>query len=290
MRRFGICLFFFLLSACLTSRVMAEEMLTWNDCVKEAKRIHPDLISAQEKLNQARANKAITKSNFLPRITSGLSGKTSKTAAKDTADTYSYDVTGRQLLFDGLKTSYDTASAAENIKLARYSYEVTSSNVRLKLRTAFAGLLRAQDLLSITEDIARRRKKNLELVKLRYEAGREHRGSLLTAQADLAQAEFEFARAKRNINLTQRRLTKELGRRQLTSARAKGDFEVKYSNREKPDFQRLSENNPFLHELIAKKEAARFGLKSAKANFFPEVYANASSGRTGSNWPPDKDK
>ncbi|MBL7131953.1 MAG: TolC family protein, partial [Candidatus Omnitrophica bacterium] len=290
MKRFGICLIFFLLSACLTIQVMAEEVLTWDDCVKETKQNHPDLISAHEELNQAKANKAITGSNFLPQISSGLSGKTSKTTARVTTDTYSYDITGKQLLFDGFKTSYDIASAKENIKSAQYSYEVTSSNVRLRLRTAFVELLRVQDLLNITEDIAKRRNKNVELVKLRYEAGREHKGSLLTAQANLAQAEFEVAQAKRNSSLARRRLTKELGRMKLAPIRVKGDFEVKYSDRGRLDFERLSESTPFLQELIAKKEATRFGLKSAKADFFPEVYANASAGRTDSHWPPRKEE
>ena len=290
MKRFGICLIFFLLTACLTIQVMAEEVLTWDDCVKEAKQNHPDLISAQEKLNQARANKAITKSSFLPQISTGLSGKTSKISTKGTTDTYSYDVTSRQLLFDGFRTSYDIASAAEDIKSAQYDYEMISSNVRLRLRVAFVELLRIQDLLNITEDIANRRNKNVELVKLRYEAGREHKGSLLTAQANLAQAEFEVAQAKRNSSLARRRLTKELGRMKLAPIRAKGDFEVKYSDRGRLDFERLAESTPFLQELIAKKEAVRFGLKSAKANFFPEVYATTSAGLTDSRWPPHKDE
>jgi len=290
MKRFGICLIFFLLSACLTIRVMAEEVLTWEDCVNEALKNHPDVISAQEELNQAKANKAITKSSFLPQISTGLSGKTSKTSAKGTTDTYSYDITSRQLLFDGFRTSYDITSAAEDIKSAQYDYEVTLSNVMLRLRSAFVELLKVRELSDITEDITNRRNKNVELVKLRYEVGREHKGSLLTAQANLAQAEFEVAQAKRNSSLAQRWLTKELGRMKLAPIRVKGDLEVKYSDRGKPDFERLSENNPFLQELIARKEAARFGLKSAQADFFPDVYASASAGRTDSYWPPHKEE
>ncbi|GAG69455.1 unnamed protein product, partial [marine sediment metagenome] len=92
-------------------------------------------------------------------------------------------------------------------------------------------------------------------------------------QANLAQAEFEVAQGLRDIDLAQRRLTKELGRTQLRPVRVKGNFKIKYPNREKPDFERLSESNPFLQELITKKEAARFDLKSAKADFFPEVFS-----------------
>lgn len=263
--------------------------LSWEDCVKIARKNHPDLVSAEEKLNQAKANKAIVTSNFLPQIDSSLSEKTSKTATKDKTDTYAYEITGKQLLFDSLKTPYDLAGAKEKIKSSQFNYEVTSSNVRLRLRKAFVQLLRARELLSITEEIAQRRKQNAELVKLRYQAGREHRGSLLNAEANLAQAEFEVARAERNIKLAQRRLNKELGHLKFIPVRVKGDFEIIYSDRERPNFEDLAESNPFLQELMAQKEATRFGLKSARADFFPQVYANTSYGKTASGWPPGRE-
>ncbi len=262
---------------------------TWEECVKIAKENHPDLVSAEEKLNQAKANKAITTSNLLPQVDSSLSEKTSKSATKDKTDTYSYEVTGKQLLFDSLKTPHDISQAKEEIKSSHFNYEVTSSNVRLRLRSAFVKLLRAQELLSITEEIAQRRKQNAELVKLRYQAGREHKGSLLTAEANLAQAEFEVSQARRNIKLAQRRLNKELGRTKFISVRVKGDFEIIYSDRKESDFGDLAERTPFLQDLIAQKEAARFGLKSAKADFFPQIYANTSYGKTASDWPPNQE-
>lgn len=271
------------------SEVKAEETLTWEDCLEEAKENHPDLISALEQLNQAKASKVSTRSNILPQISSSLSEKTSGTDSDET-ETYSYSLTAKQLLFDGFKTSYDIAAASENIKSTQYSYEVTSSNVRLTLRIGFLDLLRAQELLRITEDIFNRRKKNGELVELRYEAGREHKGSLLTAQANSAEAEFEVAQSKRNIDLAQRELTVELGRRKLIPIKVNGDFKISHPSREKPDFELLSESTPFLQELIAQKEISRLGLKSVKADFFPQIYASASAGRTGSDWPPDEDE
>ena len=125
--------------------------LGWQECVREAKQNHPDLVSAEEELNQAKANKAIAISGLLPQISGSLSEKTSKTATKDKTDTYSYSITGKQLLFDGLKTPHNVASAVKDVKSAQYSYEVTSSNIRLKLRTAFVELLKAQELLQITK-------------------------------------------------------------------------------------------------------------------------------------------
>ena len=262
------------------------EQLTWKDCLKEAKQNNPDLISAKEKINQAIANKAIVRSNYLPQLTSNLSRKSAKTTNRVNTDTYSYDINVQQLLFDGFKTSYNTASAKESIKSSQYNYVITSSNVRLNLRTAFIKLLKAQQLLDITKNIASRRKQNLELVALRYKAGREHRGSLLNAQANFIQAKFDVTQAKRDINLAQRELAKELGRKKLLPTRASGKLKVKTLVKKRPNFMKLAENSPLLLELIANRKALQFNLKSAKADLFPKIYADASIGRDDTHWPP----
>ena len=267
----------------------AEPVMTWDECVREALQNQPELISAQEKIKQYRADKFTAESWALPQISADLSGKkssaTSESDVKTTTKNYSYGLTGKQLLFDGFKTLNDIGAASATVRSAEYDYEVTSSDVRLNLRTAFVGLLKAQELVSITEDIAARRKQNLELVKLRYQAGREHQGSLLTAEADLAQAEFEVKQAKRNVALAQRQLIKELGRRKFSPLEVKGGFTPENKDRTRPDFEAIAENTPFLKELIAKKEAVRLGLKSAKADFFPQVYLNGSLGQSSSEWP-----
>ncbi len=275
---------------CVPNAGSAEEILTWEDCVKEAERNHPDLISAQEVVNQAKADKAIATSTILPQISTELNQSTSKTSIKNRTDTYAYGVTAQQLFFDGLKTPYDIAAAAKDVKSAHYNYEVTSSDIRLRLRTAFIELLKAQELLVITEDIFIRRKQNADLVRLLYEGGREHRGSLLTEQANLAQAELEVAQAQRAITVAQRQLSKELGRTEVKPIRVTENFEGITAKRERPNFEALATSNPSLENLTAKKEAAKFGLKSAKAAFFPQAYAHATAGRSDSDWPPRNDE
>lgn len=260
----------------------SEEIFNWTDCITEAKKNHPDLISVSEKINQAKEKKIIAESAVLPQITSNIGSRFLST--KDRIDTYSYGITARQLVFDGFKTSHEISSMEESIKSAQYNHEITSSNVRLRLRIAFIELLKAQELLSITEDIAKRRKNNVELVKLRYEAGREHKGALLTAEANLAHAEFEVSQSKRNINFARRRLNKELGRTKFSEIKVKGDFNIKDSDREKLIFETLAENNPSLRSLIAQKESVNFNLKSAEGDFFPSIYANVNTVGDGSFW------
>lgn len=265
-----------------------EQVFTWKDCVREAVNRNPDLISAKERINQTEADKRIVQSTMLPQISAGLTGKKSETASTQTQiDSYSYAVTGEQLFFDGFKTSKDIEETKENIKASQYDYAVVSSNVRLDLRTVFVEFLKAQDLISLTEKIAERRRQNLELVRLRYKAGREHKGSLLTAEADLARAEFEIDQAKRTISLAQRQLSKGIGFDKVIPLKVEGEFSIKEDFINKPDIEYLADTTPFLGELMARKEAARYNLESARADFFPKVYLSGSIGKASSDWPPE---
>lgn len=160
----------------------------------------------------------------------------------------------------------------------------------MRLRSAFINLLKAQELLNITEEIYKIRRGNLELITLRYESGLEHKGALLNAQANSAQAEFEILQAKRAIEVAQRQLIKEMGRVEFSKVRAQGDFNIKNSDIEKPDFEVLANNNPSLGRLIAQKNSASFGIKASEANFFPKLSATAGASRNSSKWPPEDDQ
>ncbi|MDD5738166.1 MAG: TolC family protein, partial [Candidatus Omnitrophica bacterium] len=195
----------------------AEEVFTWEDCVKEAAKNNPDLVSAKESVNSVTADKSITASGLFPQVSADAGVSKSKSgssggASSSSTNNYNYGVSGSQLIFDGFNTANKVNAAAENIKAAQESYRFTSSDVRLRLRTAFIELLKAQDGLRIKEEIFERRRQNYELVTLRYESGQENKGSLMTEEANLIQARYDVTQAKRDIELAQRKLTKELGR------------------------------------------------------------------------------
>lgn len=261
----------------------------WRDCIREARKNHPDLISAEEKIIQEEAGKDVTASVLYPQIDGSLDWSRTKTTTQ--RDSYSYGITGTQLLYNGSKTLNDLKAASENIKAAQYNYRFTSSEVRYRLRSAFINLLKAQELLNITKDIAKIRRDNLILITLRYEAGMEHKGAVLTAEADLTQAGYEIAQAKRDLEACQRGLLKEMGRPKFFPVQVEGGFEAgDLSSYEKPDFETLAKNNPSLEKLNAQTSAASFGIRSAEADFYPKITANAGTDKTGIKFPPDQDQ
>jgi outer membrane protein TolC len=285
----SILLFF----SCL-NKSFAEEILTWQECIKEAAKNHPDLIAAQEQVKQSEASKQETASGLFPQIDGQVSASTAQNSSSseesNKADSYSYGVTGTQLLFDGIKTINNIKAAQQNIVAAKQGFKFTSTTVRFRLRAAFIDLLTAQEMLRITEEIYNIRRGNLELISLRYASGLEHKGALLTAEADLADAKYGISKARRELEVAQGELVKEMGRSKLTPMYAKGDFKVMDSALTKPDFELLIKDNASLQQLIAQKHSAEFSLKSAYGNFSPQLSGQAGAGKTGAHWTPRGDE
>ena len=278
-------IFLFILIFGLSNVCAAEEVLTWGGCIQEAAKNHPDLIASQQKVKQSEASKQQTASGLFPQITSSLSAQTSQSGGQET-NTFGYGVSASQLLFDGNKTMNNVKASGEDIAAAKQGFRFTSTSVRYRLRSAFIDLLEAQEMQRITEEIYNIRRDNLELIVLRYASGLEHKGALLTAEADLADAQYGISQTKRNLQVAQRELVKEMGRKQLTPLFAQGDFQVKDEALQEPDFELLAKNNPTLQQLIAQKRSAEFSLRSAYANFYPEISGSAGANRTGDHWSP----
>lgn len=294
MKRFITSVFIFSYFFCMPRFSFAEEKLTWHSCIAEAQKNNPDLISAVETVNQNKAAKTIVASGLFPQIDATLNASTGKTrttnssgsTTSSTADSYSYGVSANQLVFDGFQTIHNVKAAGENIKASQQAYRFTSSEVRLSLRTAFVSLLRAQELINVTEEIVKIRRSNYELITLRYQSGLEHRGALLTAEANLDQANFEVAQAKREIELSQRELTKEMGRQEFKSMRIEGDFTVIDDAEKQPDLDVLAKNNPAVLQLAAKRNSAAYSIKSVYGSFFPHITGQAQAERSGAHWAP----
>jgi len=267
----------------------AEEILSWQDCIKEAAKNHPDLIAAQEEVNQAVAEKKITASALFPQIDANLGASTAKTAGtsgSSTADSYSYGVSGTQLIFDGTKTISNVRAASEQIQASQQNYKFISVGVRYSLRSAFIDLLKTQEMLKVAQEIYEIRKQNYELITLRYYSGLDHKGALLTAEADLAAAKYDIAQAQRNVEVARGSLVKEMGRKDMTKFWVKGDFTVRSDLITNPDYEALIKNNPSLKQIIAQKNAAEFSLKAAYASYAPNLTGTAGIGESGAKWPP----
>jgi outer membrane protein TolC len=285
LRTFIMFIIIIFLFAPVSSVFSTEGVLTWQDCVSEALQSHPDLVSAKESIRQAKASKNITESGKFPQVAARLSQ-----SASQNADSSSVGINGSRLIYDGSKTNFDIKAAEESINGAEYAYQDVSSQIRLRLRTAFLNLLKSQELIPLSESIVKRRKDNVELVKMRYNSGREHKGALLTAEANLAQAEFDFSQAERDLIFAQAQLCREIGRVQSESVKIAGVIETSDTVTELPAFESLAENHPQFQRLVTDKNTAEYGVKSSKSSYYPTVSVQGSAGKAASGWLPEEDQ
>ena len=286
---------FLVLTAALlfAGTVQADEQLTWEECLMQASQHHPDLVSAKEGIRQSQDAKAINSSGLWPQI--GASAGITKSIAhnassvKSSSSEYSYGLSGSQLLFDGFKTINNVKASQENIKASQWNFQFVSSETRLNLRTAFVNLLKAQELVKLTVEIRDIRKQNLDLITLRYNSGTEHKGALLTAQANLAESEFEIHQAGRSLLVAQRALLKEIGSKTIEPVAVTGNFDIQAKYIETPDFEHSAKDNPQLLKLAMQINAASFNVKSNKGDFWPAVSLIGGTGKSDNNWPPKAD-
>jgi outer membrane protein TolC len=261
--------------------------LTWDDCVREAAQHNPDLAAADASVQLARFQHRSSYGNFYPQLSfdsaySRTGAATASTSAHGEA--FSLGLTLRQNLFSGFRDTGRVEGTRAVLEATGASQGSAKAQVSFDLKSAFAQLLFAQEALQLTETIAARRKENMGMVELRFEAGREHKGSFLRSQANYHEAEFEVEQAKRALVVAQRGVSRVLGRTGSDAIRVIGDFDVAPPE-SAPDFVALARQTPAYRGPEALTRAAQAAVTVAQSSFFPELSAVGSVSQQGGDFP-----
>ncbi len=277
----------------------AAEILTWEQCVQEALANNPALRASNEKRAAAEANVKAARSGFFPQL-SGSLGYTKTENKTGTAlpgavgsesngDSYSAQLTLSQNLFAGLVDQAKVDQAKANRDSADAALLAVQARVMADLKTAYASLNFAQSSSSLQEKIIKRRRDNLNLIQLRFRSGRENRGSVLLSQANTEQAVLDHLTAMNSVEAARTDLARVLGR-EPGEFTLQGDIPLSALPAEVPNFRALASVAPDIQQSQAEFAVASAGVVTARAGFMPSLALNASTGETGREWFPDRDK
>lgn len=277
--------------------VLGQEVLSWEDCVREAAQNNPDLAAARASVHQARFRYQASYGNFLPQLSlsAGYDRAGSETnlnllgRGSVIQEEYNLGLTLNQSLFSGFRHVASVERSRADLEATEANLLAVNAQVSFDLKSAFAQLLFAQGQLELANAISARRKENVDLVELRFEAGREHKGSFLRSRAAYREAVFEVTQAERALKVAQRQLAKVLGRRESTDLRVSGTFEVMPPGAP-PDFHALARQTPAYLLSAAQARSTQADVTIARSAFFPEVAATGSVFRSGDDFPPDRDR
>ncbi|MBN2407644.1 MAG: TolC family protein [Elusimicrobia bacterium] len=280
MKKTGI---FFLSQVIFIFAAASAEMFTWTSVLEEALKINPVLENARSTLELADISYKSSYLNFFP----DLSGSMSMRRSDSGSTSYGIGLNSSLSLFRGFKNVNEVKSKKANLTVQEATYKRKLADFVYDLRMAYAELLKTQMTEGLLSDIQSRRKNNMELVKLRYDAGREDRGAYLRSEADFLQSEYEMKSEERNFRIVRAKLLKNIGKDIYGVISVTGTFKVPEID-EKPS-RALLESTP--DYIIAKYrlDISELDLKSKYGDFYPNLSASGSVSRSGAEWFPDQD-
>lgn len=266
---------------------VCAEPLGWSASIAEAAAHNAELQAAQASLDAARYASRGAYSGFLPQISAAAAHTESSGSLVTTSPAaYSGSVTATQNLFSGFSDSAKVEQAAGNLEVAEASYAAARAQLSLDLKSAFAGLRYAQDNVELTSRIVERLAENVRLVELRFEGGRENKGSLLLTRATLAQARYDNLQAQHALASAQSQLARVLGRADSESLSV---TEPVPTGTPQPvnDLTALAKSTPNYRLLAAEERAAAAGVVLARAAFYPSLNLTGTLSREGADWFPE---
>lgn len=275
----------------LISGSVYAQTLTWSDCVALASANNTTLLISREQLFQQKESLNAARASFWPQISVGANTQHAEQTVQEPvkssseSDSVGYNLSVKQDVFTGFRNLATAQAAEKNLRAAEYEYLVTESNIRLNTRKAFIALLKAQEQKELMAAIAARREQNYALIKLRYEGGREHKGALLLAEANLAQAKADVAQSLRAITLAQYTLNAAMST--TLSALVVTESAQLAAHTAVREYDQYVSESPLLKQLVEKIDAAKYSATAIKASQLPQVYASYQTGRSGDSWPPE---
>ncbi len=292
-------IFILVISCAWLAGTSIADVLTWEDCVQEASQKNLDLQAARGNLRSSEYLAHAAMSGYFPQITaslsasrehvSGLSEQSLDTTSWGTSSTsYSASIAGSQNLFSGLQDWARWHQAEANAQASQATLDTVRAKAGFDLKSAYAGLLYAQDSVALARDIIRRREENYNLVRLRFESGNENKGSLLLSKAYLNDARLGALQAEDAIRVAQSQLAKVLGRDRSEDLRVTGTVPVNPPPRD-PAIIELVQRTPDHRQAVALERSAEEGVTLARGQFFPSLALVGSIGRQGDTFFPTTD-
>lgn len=257
--------------------------INWQESVGEASANNPELAGARSNLQAAESRIQASRSGFFPQLSASVDYRDTSGAAVIPGTFYGAGATATQNVFAGFLDMAKVEQASANAQVAQVDLALVRARLSRDLKFAYASLRYVQEAVTLTETIARRTGENLRLVQLRFEGGRENKGSLLLTQASLKQAQFDNLQARQAIPSAQAQLARALGRAEPDGLRAVDDVPVKAPPPD-PDFPTLAAAVPEYRRAQAQESAARADVRLNRSGFYPTLDLYGSYGREGSEW------
>lgn len=285
--------------------VASAVTLSWEEVLKFTVEGNPDLEVARREWLAAKETEESVQGRYLP----SLSASTSVTRSGSLANGGGFVTNGvvvnsgstintnylaalnfTQNIFNGLEDKSRINQAAWNTQNKFWNYISSKASVSLALKEAFANLVYAQELVELSRSILDRRESNHKLVSVRYENGRENKGSVLLAEAYLEQARLDLTKAKDSLGVAEKVLKSLMNKDHLEIVKVTGEIPLERFKSDINDFEKLALETPAYNQAHALQMASREDVKISRSAFLPDLNFTGQVNRQGDSYFPERER
>lgn len=272
-----------------SQRSFAGSIYSFADCIEVLKKNNAELQAAQENLQSAQSLVNATYGAYLPQISANLNYTRGQSDVNNN-EGYNATLNASENLFNGFADSAKMSDAKGKLVVAEANLKSIKAKLSYDLKSAFANVLYAQDSIKLAQNILKRRTDNLNLVQLRFQSGRENKGSVLLSKAYMKQAQLDVLKAEHALDSSKSTLIRVLGLAPDEVIDVKERVPVLDAATATPAFQKIAEDSPERRTSEGQLQSAEAGLTSSRSGFYPTLNLQGSVGKYGEDFFPDQDK
>jgi outer membrane protein len=264
----------------------ARTGILWNmdNVVAIALSRHPLVAQADAETTAAIARKGQSESGYYPSInlTTGYSrtrALSSQTGQSITTPSEFIEGNVSQIISDFGRTRAGANRAGALVSAAREGGKSTRQDVAFAAKVAYFGVLRAQRIVDVRSETLRQRESLLTQAQAFYDAGVRARIDVARAEANLYQARAEMTAALNDLQVARITLLNRMGIDEpkdfrladtLATVTVPGDLDSWIAEAEA--------DRPELRSIRERERAAEFGLRAARANYYPVLTGTGGYG------------
>lgn len=271
--------------ACPAARLHAGSApLTFDEAAKLLLENNPQALAAGYAADSAQSRLRYYRAGLLPQFSANADYNRVGGDLSFTDESYSYGFSAVQPLFApaipaairSARASYDKAAADRDL---------VRSGLLFELRTVFADLVKARETLKLSEETLKRREENVEIIRIKYEAGRENKAALLETQSVHKTSQWQHETYRTQLRLLERKLNRLLARPPAADAEVATLPEPAAPPEDFAAVSAALARHPALRSARASLEADQAAVDRSKSAFLPEANAAGRYTWSGSDWP-----
>jgi outer membrane protein TolC len=265
------------------------QALSLEDCQAIARQQNPVLGATRERVQELVADYQAARSKFFPRLLllsyydrqppnrfSSGGGQTNIELFKREGYT---GVAGKQIVFDGLKTYYNTKSARTGTQAQRQEVQRTADEVAFTVSEAFYRLIEAKENLKVAQEALQQRREFAKLTNAFFQSGKVTHLDSFRAQSQVSEAEQALVEAQNTITLAREILARTMGLQEQVQVDIRGELPRDFvaAGEVNALWQEALKTNPEIKRLDLEIAQSQTLIKAARGSYFPEVSLQAGS-------------